>query len=158
MDVKRAFTRLTLGGSPFALPAAVTTTFPWLLQFNDLALLLLRCMVAAVFMTSGSSQMKDPVAKGKQNGVSPGLTRFIGTAEMLGGLGVLTGVLAQLAAMGLIVIMFGAIKKKIVDWHTGFWGKDNQGWSYELMFVLMNLVIVTTGGGRYVLPLALGAA
>ena len=78
-------------------------------------------MVAAVFMTSGWSQMKDPVAKGKQNEVSPGLTRFVGTAEVLGGLGVLTGVLAQLAAVGLILIMAGSIKKKIVNWHTGFW-------------------------------------
>jgi putative oxidoreductase len=130
----------------------VTVTFPRLLEYNDIALLLLRCMVAAVFMTSGWSQIKDPVAKGKQNDVSPGLTRFVGTAEVLGGLGVLAGVLAQLAALGLIVIMLGAIKKKIVDWHTGFWGKDNQGWSYELMLVLMNLVIATTGGGRYVLP------
>ncbi len=130
----------------------MTIIFPRLLEYNDIVLLLLRCMVAAVFMTSGWSQMKDPVAKGKQNEVSPGLTRFVGTAEVLGGLGVLTGVLAQLAAMGLILIMAGSIKKKIVNWHTGFWGKDNQGWSYDLIFVLMNLVIVTTGGGRYGLP------
>jgi putative oxidoreductase len=130
----------------------VTISLPQLLQYNDFALLLLRCMIAAVFITSGWSQLKDPVGKGKQNQVSPGLTRFVGSAEVLGGLGVLTGVLAQIAALGLILIMFGAIKKKIADWHTGFWGKDNQGWSYELTFVLMNLVIVTTGGGRYVLP------
>jgi putative oxidoreductase len=139
-------------GSPFALPTAVTIIFPRLLEYNDIALLLLRCMVAAVFITSGWSQVKDPVGKGKQNEISPGLSRFVGTAEILGGLGVLTGVLAQLAALGLIVIMLGSIKKKIVDWHTGFWGKDSQGWSYDSMFVLMNLVIATTGGGRYVLP------
>ena len=48
--------------------------------------------------------------------------------------------------------MAGSIKKKIVNWHTGFWGKDSLGWNYDLMFVITNLVIVTTGGGRYVLP------
>ena len=126
--------------------------FPRLLEYSDIALLLLRCVVASVFITSGWSQIKDPVAKGKQNEVSPGVARFVGTAEVLGGLGVLTGVLAQLAALGLILIMSGAIKKKIVDWHTGYWGKDSLGWNYDLMFVVMNLVIVTTGGGRYVLP------
>jgi putative oxidoreductase len=130
----------------------VPITFPSLLAYSDIALLLMRCMVAAVFIASGWSQVKDPVAKGKQNGLSPGLTRFVGTAEVLGGLGVLTGVLAQLAALGLILIMLGAIKKKIVDWHTGFWGKVDQGWHYDLTFVVMNLVIATTGGGRYVLP------
>jgi putative oxidoreductase len=130
----------------------VAIIFPNLLAYSDIALLLMRCMVAAVFITSGWSQIKDPVAKGKQNQVAPGLMRFIGTAEVLGGLGVLTGVLAQLAALGLILIMLGAIKKKIVDWHTGFWGKEDQGWHYDLMFVVMSLVIATTGGGRYVLP------
>jgi uncharacterized membrane protein YphA (DoxX/SURF4 family) len=35
-------------------------------------------------------------------------------------LGVILGVLAQLASIGLIVIMLGAIWKKIVVWRTGF--------------------------------------
>jgi putative oxidoreductase len=134
------------------LGVIVTIIFPRLLDYNDITLLLIRIMIAAVYITSGWPQLRDPVAKGKQNDVNPGLMRFVGMAEVLGGLGVLTGVLAQLAAIGLILIMFGAIKKKMLDWHTGFWGKDNQGWSYDLGYVLMCLVIVTTGGGRYVLP------
>jgi uncharacterized membrane protein YphA (DoxX/SURF4 family) len=36
-------------------------------------------------------------------------------------------------------------------WHTGFWGEQSYGWHYDLMLVLMNFVIVCTGGGRYVL-------
>ena len=59
------------------------------------------------------------------------------------------GVLAQLAAIGLIFIMLGAIQKKIVVWDTGFWGKSGtNGWSYDTMLVVINLVIVTTGGGN----------
>ena len=54
--------------------------------------------------------------------------------------------------MGLILIMLGATQKKITEWHTGFWGKHGtDGWHYELLFVVMCLVIATTGGGRYVL-------
>jgi len=60
-------------------------------------------------------------------------------------------VLTQLAALGLILIMLGAIQKKIFVWHTGFWGKGGQGWHYDLMLVLMNLVIIFTNGGRFVL-------
>ncbi len=52
---------------------------------------------------------------------------------------------------GLILIMLGAIQKKIAVWHTGFWGKNGSGWHYDLLFVAMNLVIATTGGGRFVL-------
>ena len=61
------------------------------------------------------------------------------------------GVLTQLAAFGLILIMFGAIQKKIFAWHTGFWGEKASGWHYDLIFVLMNLVIAFTDGGAYVL-------
>ena len=70
---------------------------------------------------------------------------------MAGGLGVAAGVLTQLAAIGLILVMLGAIQKKIFLWKTGFWGQHNSGWHYDLMLVVMNLVIITTGGGRYVL-------
>jgi putative oxidoreductase len=125
--------------------------FPWLLQFSDLALLFMRLLVGVVFITSGWSHAKDPIIRGKSIGVSPRFTRFIGLAELAGGLGVALGVLPQLAALGLILIMLGAIQKKIFVWHTGFWGKASDGWHYDLMFVAMCLVIATTGGGRYVL-------
>ncbi len=84
--------------------------------------------------------------------MSKGFTIFLGAAETAGGLGVMAGVLAQLAAIGLILLMFGAIQKKMFVWHTGFWGKTGtNGWSYDTMIVIMNLVIVTTGGGKLAL-------
>ncbi len=125
-------------------------TVPWLYEFTDLALLLMRVMVGVVFISSGWKHTKDPVERAKSIGMSPDFTRFIGIAELAGGLGVALGVLTQLAALGLILIMFGAIYKKIVAWHTGFWGKHSDGWHYDLLFVVMFLVIGTTGGGRYV--------
>ena len=124
---------------------------PWLLPYSDVAVLLMRLLVGAVFVTSGWSHTKDPVARGKSIGLPPGFTRFLGIAEVAGGLGVAVGILTQLAALGLILVMLGAIHKKIFVWHTGLWGKHGtDGWHYELMFVVMCLVIATTGGGRYV--------
>jgi putative oxidoreductase len=124
---------------------------PWLLQFSDAALLFMRLVVGLVFIASGWRHAKDPVTRGKNIGISPGLTRFLCLAELAGGLGVAFGVLTQLAALGLILIMLGAIQKKILVWKTGFWGKASDGWHYDLLFVAMCLVIATTGGGRYVL-------
>src|SRR4051812_41591163 len=124
---------------------------PWLYQLSDAALLLMRLLVGLVFVTSGWGHSKDPVTRGQSIGFSPGLTRLLGLAEMAGGLGVAAGTLTQLAALGLILVMLGAIQKKIFVWHTGFWGKHSDGWHYDLLFVVMNLVIATTGGGRYVL-------
>jgi putative oxidoreductase len=125
--------------------------FPQLAHFTDLSLLLLRLMVAAVFVTSGWSHAKDPKKRAKSIGMTPALAMFLGVAELAGGLGVGFGVLTQLAAIGLILIMLGAIQKKIFVWQTGFWGEKASGWHYDLMLVLMNLVIACTGGGKYVL-------
>lgn len=127
-------------------------TLDWLFGFSDLALLLMRLLVGLIFVWSGWSHAKDPVARAKSIGQSPGFTRFLGLAEVAGGLGVALGVLTQLAALGLILVMLGAIGKKMFTWKTGFWGeRGTGGWHYDLMLVAMSLVIATTGGGRYVL-------
>jgi putative oxidoreductase len=124
---------------------------PQLLAFRDAALLLMRLIVALVFFKSGWSHASEPVGRGEKIGMSPGFTRFLGVAEMAGALGVAFGVLIQFAAFGLILVMLGAIQKKIAVWHTGFWGKHGDGWHYDLLFVVMCLVIITTDGGRWVL-------
>lgn len=125
--------------------------FPGLARFTDLGLFLIRLMVGLVFVTSGFSHLKDPEARSKSIEMSKGFTIFLGLAEVAGGLGVAVGVLPQLAAFGLILIMLGSIQKKVFAWHTGFWGEKSSGWHYDLMFVLMNLLIAFTDGGRYVL-------
>ena len=125
--------------------------FPQLARFTDLGLLLLRLMVSLVFITSGYNHLKDPEARSKSIGMSKSFTIFLGMAEVAGALGLAFGVLTQLAAFGLVLLMLGAIQKKIFSWHTGFWGNKTSGWHYDLMFVLMNLLIAFTDGGHYVL-------
>lgn len=120
-------------------------------QFTDYGLVFLRLMVGGIFADSGYNDLKDPAARSKSIELPKGLTIFIGVAELAGGAGLILGVLQQLAAIGLMLIMAGAIQKKIVAWKTGFWGKDGLGWSYELTLVSMLLVILFTGGGRFVL-------
>jgi len=125
---------------------------PQLAGLEDAAFLLLRLMVAAVFAASGWSHLKDPEGRSKSIGMSKGFTVFLGAAEMAGALGVAVGVLTQPAAGGLILLMLGAIQKKIFVWKTGFWGKHGtDGWHYDLMLVVMNLVSIVTNDGRYVL-------
>ena len=127
-------------------------TFLQLARFTDFSLLFLRLMIGIVFITSGHKHLTDPEARSKDVGMSKSFTVVLGAAELAGGLGVISGVFAQLAAIGLILVMLGAIQKKIFVWHTGFWGKSGtNGWSYDTMLVVMNLVIVTTGGGNLTL-------
>jgi len=128
----------------------VSVTFPALLQLGDVGLLLLRLMGAVVSLSSGWNQLRIRAERWKSAGASSGFTVFRGTAEVLGSTGVAFGVLIQLAAIGLILLMLGAIQKKIFVWKIGFWGGRAYGWHYDLMLLVMNLVILLTGGGRFV--------
>ena len=125
--------------------------FPPSTLLTDLGFLLMRLMVGAVFIASGWSDLRNPDARSKSIGMSKGFTIFLGASEVLGSLGVIAGVLSQWAALGLILIGLGAIQKKIFVWRSGFWGEKTYGWHYDLMLVSMNLVILFTKGGNWVL-------
>jgi putative oxidoreductase len=136
---------------------SLNVTFPSMLALGDFSLFVLRLVVALVFGASGYYDMKDPAGRGKSFGLGPTATIALGAAEVLGSLGLITGVLIQPAAIGLILLGLGAIQKKVFQWKTGIWGEQNSGWHYDLMFVAMNLVIAATAGGRWVLSIGGGS-
>ncbi|HEX4014473.1 MAG TPA: DoxX family protein [Candidatus Cybelea sp.] len=122
-----------------------------LTHLTDYGLLFLRLMAAAIYADSGFNDLKDLDARARSVGLPKPFAGTIAVAEIAGAAGLVLGVFAQLAAIGLILIMLGAIQKKIFVWKTGFWGKDGLGWSYDLTLVSMLLVILFTDGGRFVL-------
>jgi putative oxidoreductase len=124
-------------------------TIPGATAYADLSLLVLRLVVALVFATSGYSHLRHPRERAKSIEMSIATTVFLGAAELAGAIALVIGFLAQWAALGLIIVMLGAIFKKVVAWKTGFWGEKSMGWHYDLLMIAMLLVILTTGGGRY---------
>jgi putative oxidoreductase len=132
---------------------SLNVTFPQLLQLQGIALLALRIMVAIVFGSSGYLHLKDPVGRAKSVELSPRQTAALGGAEALASISMVTGILIQPAAIGLIAVSLGAIWKKTTKWKTGFWGAQGYGWHYDLMLLAMTAVILTTAGGRFVLKL-----
>ena len=124
---------------------------PELAGLTDLTLLLLRVMLGILFISSGWKHVKEPGKRGESIGLSPGFTRVLGVAELLGGVSVGVGAWAQVGALVLAGVMFGAIYKKLFVWHTGFWGESaGGGWFYDLLYLVCALVIATTGGGSVV--------
>lgn len=123
-------------------------TIPGAIAYADCSLLLLRLMLALVFGTSGFKHLRQPKERAASIGMSVPFTVFLGAAECAGAMGLATGVLAPWAALGLILLMLGAIYKKVVEWKTGFWGEKSMGWNYEVQMIVMNLVIVTMGPGK----------
>ena len=49
---------------------------------------------------------------------------FLAVAELAGGAGIILGSCSSSRRSGCILIMLGALQKKIFVWKTGFWGKD----------------------------------
>jgi putative oxidoreductase len=69
--------------------------------------------------------------------------------ELLGGVALAVGFLPRLAALGLIVIMAGAIAT--VTGKNGF-GVLNHGWEYNMVLIVMAAAVFILGGG----PLGVG--
>ena len=118
------------------------------------ALLLLRFLVMLVFVWSGWGHAKDPEESGKDIGFSAAFARLLGVVELLAGLGVGFGVLARLSALGLMIIMLGAIHRKIFVWKISFWNEKPAGWHYDLIFFAINLLMFASGGGAWTLARA----
>ena len=125
--------------------------FPGLTGFADIALFLLRLMIAAVFGTSGWSHMTKPKERAESIGMPPWFTLVLGVVEVLGAASLILGIYPQIGAGLLIGVMLGAIHKKLFVWKTGFWGESGQGWYYDVLYLVCNLVILTTGGGAIAL-------
>src|SRR6266496_472474 len=99
-------------------------------------------MVAVVFLDSGWNHLKNPAERAKSIGASTGFTVFLGATPMPPS--------TSAAPRKTVNPVLGAIQKKIFVWKIGFWGGRAYGWHYDLMLLVMNLVILLTGGGRFV--------
>ena len=124
-------------------------TLPFLHAYADWGLLGLRLVLAAIFLVHGLSKrgMWKMQPSAQMPGSMIGIMRLLSVCEPLGALGVLTGVLAQWAAIGFCLVMLGAIYSKIVKWHMPFKAEDKTGWEFDLLILASSLVIVLMGPG-----------
>src|SRR3989338_5431016 len=82
-------------------------------------------------------------------GMSVVLQAMVAWGEFLGGLAILTGFLTELAALGIIIIMAGAIIT--VHGQNGF-NMMNRGFEYNFALIMMCFALIATGPG----PLSIG--
>ena len=67
---------------------------------------------------------------------------FVMCAEFAGALGVMSGILGQLAAAGLMLLMLATMFLHIFVWKSKYWASSG-GWEYDLMlFALCGTVLV----------------
>ncbi len=117
---------------------------------TSLVLLLVRMLLAITFFAEAKYKFKDIEAFSKNDGVPILAAYAIATAELLAALGMLTGVLAQWAGIGLVLLMIGTICLHIFKWHSPYWA-NKKGWEYDLIMLAFAAVIVAFGPGQFAL-------
>jgi putative oxidoreductase len=125
--------------------------YPELNVLTDLVILVLRILMGILFFTSGWSHARKPRQRAESIGMSPTFTLGLGVVEMAAALSITLGIFAQVGALLLMGVMVGAIHKKMLVWKSGFWGKKSSGWYYDVLYFWISALILTTGGGAYVL-------
>ncbi len=124
--------------NPLLLPPIITS----------LVLLLIRIIIAVSFFVSALNKAKNPRKSAKQNGIPYPLLLLVMCAEFAGAIGVLTGVLGQYAALGLMLLMLGTIGLHIFVWKSKYWASKG-GWEYDLMLFSLCAVLLLFGVGMF---------
>ena len=127
--------------------------FNLLFIYGDWALLALRVAVGAIFLVHGKAKFAMwKVNPSEQMSVGMlSLMRFLSIAETLGGLAILAGFLTPLAALGLMIVMLGALRFKIFVWKTPFMELTKNGWEFDLVLLASNLISFVFGPGKIAL-------
>lgn len=116
----------------------------------DIPLIGLRLAVGAIFLVHGwpkvTSAKQMAAAWGRPE--MAGFLTFLGVAETAGALAVLAGFLTPLAAIGLSIVMVGAIWVKNTAMKTPFSAHDKTGWEFDLMILAGTVTLLFLGAGR----------
>ena len=118
---------------------------------QDTALLVLRLVVAAVFLYAGTA--KWPFWSAPPEGMSVlllNVMKVLSVVEPLGSLAVVLGVLTRWAAAGLSIIMVGAIFFARLTLHAGlFTTPQGTGLDYNLLILASCVALIAFGAGAW---------
>lgn len=112
--------------------------------------LLLRLALAAVFITHGLDKVGSAAGFGfnwaekMPNPPPPVLQAMVAWGELIGGVAIALGILTRPAAVGIIIIMMGAIFT--VHGPKGF-SMSQGGYEYNFVLILVAASLVLTGAG-----------
>lgn len=116
--------------------------------YSDWGLFFLRVVIAVIFIVHG--KMKWSLWKMQPSEQLPAgmlyILRFLSIAEPLGAIAVLFGFFTQFAALGLMVVMAGALVTKIKS-GAPFMGQTTTGWELDLILAAALFVLIFSGGG-----------
>ena len=112
--------------------------------YQDWGLMALRIAVGAVFIFHGTEKLA--MWSSPPDGMSAALFKTLAIAESLGGFAIFVGLLTRWAALGLTIIMIGALYS-VLSWGIPFEGVKGAGWEFNLVLLGSTLFLLTSGGG-----------
>ena len=119
-------------------------------QYQNASLLFLRIVTAAIFYVA--AYYKFPFWSGAPEGISPFMlfaTRLLSIVEPLGATALLLGFLTKWAAVGLSIILLGAISVSQFVYGIGFVMPTSAGWNFALAVLSGCLVLAAFGPGKW---------
>lgn len=125
-------------------------TFTLPVIFTSCVLALVRLVLAVTFFSEARYKFSDIKGFAKNDGVPIPVAGFIATAEACAVLSMLTGVLAQWAGLGIMLLMLATICLHLFKWHSPYWA-NKRGWEYDLLMFVLAAVIVVFGTGQFLL-------
>ncbi|HLA57506.1 MAG TPA: DoxX family protein [Puia sp.] len=117
---------------------------------QNLALFVLRLIIALIFFVA--AYYKLPFWEGETMGMSEGmvnLMKVLSIAEPLGALAVLAGFLTKWAAIGLSMILLGAIYVVKFTYGIGFVTPTGPGWNFPLTVLACCIILLGFGAGNW---------
>jgi putative oxidoreductase len=133
----------------------------WILRTNgDWLITIVRSVLGVVFFAHGAQKalgwfggpgLQSTVSVFREHlGIPAPLAVLAVTAEFLGGLGLIVGLLSRVAALSIAAVMIVALLT--VHWKFGFFmnwygDKQGQGIEYHILVLVLAVVVMIKGGG-----------
>lgn len=115
-------------------------------------LLLIRAGLAVAMVRESLLKLKDIPAFAKNDSVPVWLAWVVAIAELAAAVSFATGILAQLAAIGVILLMLITTGLHVFKWHSTYWAQKG-GPEYDVLLLLLAGVIAVFGPGLLSIPL-----
>lgn len=116
-------------------------------QYSDISFLILRLVVASIFIYHALPKLRNAGGMGQMMGMPGGMVFMLGVVELASSAAMIVGFYVQLAALLLALVMVGAIYFKAVKWRVPFAAMGKTGWEFDLILLAANVFILVSGGG-----------
>jgi putative oxidoreductase len=117
---------------------------------KNISLLLIRVVVGISFLVSARNKNRDIRKFAKNNGLPMPAAVVVMCVEFISAVALVLGILAQYAAIAIMLLMLGTMRLHIFKWKSSYWASQG-GWEYDLMLFTFVLAVLAFGAGSWVL-------